>query len=62
MSVPIYRVQQRAANDAFAAHKALVLMELRSPDLVENPAWLAARREAFTQFIAAFERIGEIAA
>jgi hypothetical protein len=52
MKAPIYRVRERQANDAFAAYKALVLMEVRSPELAENPVWTAARRAAFAQFLA----------
>ncbi|MDR6511489.1 hypothetical protein J2792_002361 [Novosphingobium capsulatum] len=61
MTAPIYRIHERQANDAFAAHKALVLMEVRSPELAENPVWTAARREAFAQFVAAFEMVGSVA-
>ncbi len=61
ISTPIYRVRERQANDAFAAHKALVLMEVRSPELAENPVWTAARRAAFAQFVSAFEMVGSVA-
>ncbi|MDK4804921.1 MAG: hypothetical protein OC190_00060 [Novosphingobium aromaticivorans] len=57
--VPTYRFRQQQAVHAFAAHKALVLMEVASPELVENPAWVTARQEAFDLFLGAFERIPE---
>jgi hypothetical protein len=57
--VPTYRFHQQQAARAFAAHKALVLMEMASPELAENPSWVSTRQEAFDLFLGAFERIPE---
>lgn len=46
---------QRRADDAFAAHAALVRMEADQPELAENPAWQSLRADAFENFALAFE-------
>lgn len=59
MTVTAYLWHQQQAAHAFASHKALALMEASSPELVEDAAWVAARQEAFSLFLCAFERIPE---
>ncbi|PTR06420.1 hypothetical protein C8K11_12033 [Novosphingobium sp. GV055] len=43
-----------AAEQAFAAHAAMVRAEAREPDLKDNPCWTLLRREAFSRFDRAF--------
>lgn len=59
MTVATYHYHEQQAQAAFAAHKALVLMEVASPELVENQTWCAMRRAAFEHFTSVFERIPE---
>lgn len=59
MKTALHRICEQQANDAFEAHRALMLMEVRSPQLAENPAWTVLRQEAFAQFAMAFDRFLE---
>lgn len=43
-----------AAEQAFAAHAAMVRAEAREPALKDNPCWTLLRREAFARFDRAF--------
>ena len=46
---------KHAADDAYAAHAALILVEKSRPDLAANPYWKALRDSAFARFRAALE-------
>lgn len=45
------------ADDAYAAHAALVKAEQAQPSLALNPYWTALRDSAFARFKAALERV-----
>lgn len=44
------------ADDAYAAHAALVKVETSQPGLATNPYWKALRDSAYARFRAALER------
>lgn len=44
----------RCANDAFAAHKALIIAECCNPELRNNPYWKVIRREVYLMFETAY--------
>lgn len=46
---------KHAADDAYAAHAALILAEKSRPDLAANPYWRALRDSAYARFRAALE-------
>lgn len=48
------RNREQQANDAFQAHQAMLITEIRYPHLAENPASKVLRDEAFAQFHFAF--------
>lgn len=43
------------AAQAFAAHAALIRMQLRAPELCANPYWVALREAAYARFLAVME-------
>ena len=53
--IPIIEYDAERASNAFAAHKALLLVELRTPGLSDNPEWQAVRDYAFRRFNRSFE-------
>lgn len=53
--IPIIEYNAQRAEYAFAAHKALLLVELRTPGLADNPEWQAVRDFAFRRFNRSFE-------
>ncbi len=54
-AIPIYRIDETRATDAFEAHKALLECERMRPALRHNPAWTVLRQDAFENFALAFE-------
>jgi Fe-S cluster biosynthesis and repair protein YggX len=46
--------REKQAIDAFQAHQAMLITELRWPHLADNPAWRILREDAFAQFHFAF--------
>ncbi len=54
MSTLHVKDRQQQARDAFEAHQAMLITELRWPNLADNPAWKILRDEAFAQFNEAF--------
>lgn len=48
---------KHAADDAYAAHAALVRLENEQPDLALNPCWKALREAAYARFRAALEAV-----
>lgn len=56
-AIPVYRIDERRAHDAFAAHKALLECERMRPALRHNPAWTVLRQDAFENFFLAFEAL-----
>lgn len=54
--VPIFAFDEAQADDAFAAHAALVKAERDNPRLADNEHWQALRDTAFARFLAAFRR------
>lgn len=55
-SVPVIQFHAEEAEEAFAAHSALLKAERADPGLSGNPYWQALRDAAFARFRAAFER------
>lgn len=53
--IPIIEYDAQRAEQAFAAHRALLLTELRSPGLADNPQWQSVRDYAFRLFNRSFE-------
>ncbi len=49
------RYPKHQADDAYAAHAALVRAEQGDPSLATNPAWKALRDTAYARFRAALE-------
>lgn len=56
--VRIIRMDTQRANDAWEAHKALLLHEAEHPELSANPVWQCLRMDAYETFCAAFEAEG----
>ena len=56
-TIPIIMWNKRRADDAFAAHKALLLAENSAPELRKNPAWQCLRADAYENFVLAFEAV-----
>lgn len=46
------------ADQAFAAHRALLVIEARQPELRDNPVWTMLRQDAFERFALAFQEVG----
>lgn len=57
-AVPVIACRARAADDAFAAYKALRVAEVRDPSLRLNEHWRALVCTAYARFRAAFEVVG----
>lgn len=56
MKVPIIQCHAEAADQAFAAHTALLQAERADPKLIANPYWQALRDAAYARFRASFSR------
>lgn len=54
-AVPIIRMDEQAAHDAFEAHAAMLLAERANPVLGTNEYWQALKDTARARFLAAFE-------
>jgi hypothetical protein len=54
-NVPVIRVDERKAMDAFEVHQALVKAETRDRHLKTNPQWQLLRMDAYEAFCRAFE-------
>lgn len=52
------QTREQQAHEAFEAHQAMLITELRWPHLANNPAWKVLRDEAFAQFHFAFMGVG----
>lgn len=46
-------VDERKAEQAFAAHRALLLAEVDNQSLRNNPYWILLRQDAYERFAAA---------
>lgn len=57
-SIPTYLVNLEAARQAFEAHSAIILAELRSTELSQNPFWTMLRQDAYERFALAFQTAG----
>lgn len=57
MNVPVYRMDAAAADQAFAAKRALDMAVRNDPELASNPYFKALRDTASARFRAAFERV-----
>jgi hypothetical protein len=55
--LPVIRMDEQAAHDAFEAHSAMLLTERRLPGLKRNEYWKALRDTAMARFLAAFEAL-----
>ena len=51
------QARRRRADDALAAHAALLRAELADPTLRANPCWTVLRQDAFEQWAKAFEDV-----
>lgn len=54
-ALPIIRMDEQAAHDAFEAHAAMLIAEKANPSLRRNEYWQALRDTAKARFLAAFE-------
>ena len=54
MSIPITRIDEKRARDAFDAHCALLKAERDDPRLSLNPQWTILRQDAYEAFSRAF--------
>ncbi len=55
--IPLIFYHEQRAKDAFSAYSALCVMQAFQPSLLENPAWIDLRCDAFENFNLAFERM-----
>lgn len=55
MSIPVITMDVTTAQEAWAAHKALLEAEQRNPGLTDNPVWQTLRMDAYEAFYIAFE-------
>lgn len=58
-SIRLIRYNRDRAENAFAAHCALLATEAVRPDLRDNPAWVVLRQDAYENFALAFEEVGK---
>ena len=56
-SVSQGRFPKHMADDAYAAHAALVRAEKADPSLIGNPHWKALRDSAYARFRSALEAV-----
>jgi predicted metal-dependent hydrolase len=54
-AVPVIHFDERAAQDAFEAHAAMLIAEKANPKLSRNDYWQALRDTAKARFLAAFD-------
>lgn len=52
--IPVTRIDERRARDAFDVHCALLKAEQSDPRLSLNPQWTVLRQDAYEAFSAAF--------
>lgn len=57
MTIPVIRMDERAAHDAFEAHAAMLIAEKANPTLRRNEYWRALKDSARARFLAAFEAL-----
>lgn len=55
--VPVIRMDEQAAHDAFEAHAAMLIAEKANPILRRNEYWQALKDSARARFLAAFEKL-----
>lgn len=56
-AVPVIRMDEQAAKDAFEAHAAMLIAEKANPVLRRNGYWQALKDTAKARFLAAFEAL-----
>ena len=56
-SVPVIQFDEARAHEAWEAHRAMLLTEMRQPALKENASWTALRETAMSDFLRAFEEV-----
>jgi hypothetical protein len=55
VKVPVIRMDEQAAHDAFEAHAAMLIAEKANPTLRRNDYWQALKDTARARFLAAFQ-------
>lgn len=56
-AVPIIRMDEQAAHNAFEAYAAMLVAERTNPVLRQNDFWRSLRDTAKTRFLDAFEAL-----
>jgi hypothetical protein len=47
----------KAADQAFQAHQAVLLMSIQKPSLADNPFWTMLKQDAYERFVLALEKV-----
>jgi len=55
--VRLIKCDEARAHEAWEAHRAMVLAEIRQPALKDNATWTVLRETAMTDFLRAFEEV-----
>ena len=53
--IPVIKVREQVASEAFKAHAAMLTAEARDQALRNNPHWIMLRQYAYEAFAKAYE-------